>query len=730
MTFETLQYVDAMGATQEIALSIANIAITPAVTLKYTPASHQPGTFEITWAQPPEIGLPVPFRSRCVVYANRASAAGANNSFSGGSVLFVGRCTTNDAGRASASGISTSLTLSDILWDLSKITYQQASNEITGGTLLAPTYTPYYWPDIVLFQSLGFEVYSPAPVEGTITTWQQIEDILNYALTYAAGTSAAQFQFGTMPEFSPVYRNWYPMHSAKCLEAIQKCLATHPGVFTEVDYTTTDAHGNPLPTIHFRNRGSMTALTLPYAATDANGIFHISSEPESLPELIPDNVRLYYKINGTFNGQPIVSPGTDFYPAGNNSLLNQDFSIDVTGNSTTQTVKDFTSAAVSLTTPFGDGVLTPLNIWQQKIAALHPMGVHGQIPNPGTSAGSLAFVDTAPRDGGAHPQGIQVLGDDGVDYSASYGALIPYITDDEIFAWFQKASGPIAVVKCVVKAFFSYWKQSPNALITNADKITEHEHTFRCVLCSIPSGQYAMKQLVNAGEAIPIGLAQGLWTEQQPLQYKFGHDMLQVAASQNALPTIVKPGKHMINLAGGSPAWTAMNAVPQRVTIEFMRVKVMTGNAGGVPTYEWRLAARTQIQCGPVDHLNPEELLQLANVFWNRDRAHIDMTARLTGAASSSQSDLSLTAAAKENSMPSPSIPAEDNNVYITGGAVAGATVQSGILVSNIVAGKAPISGGTPQGMMTMQPREMAVCDNAGNVFYSAVQATQGHTTA
>jgi hypothetical protein len=278
------------------------------------------------------------------------------------------------------------------------------------------------------------------------------------------------------------------------------------------------------------------------------------------------------------------------------------------------------------------------------------------------------------------------------------------------------AAGTITVKKVTVKAYFSYNKQTTVAGAAITDQIQEQQHTFRAVLCSLPSGQYNLSQVTSLAETIPTGLAQALWTEQQTLQWKLRHEIFQTAASNTSLPTIVKPGKHMINLSGGNAGWTTMNAVPENVSIELMRVLV-----AGV----WTLAARTQISCGPVNHLNPEQLIQLANVFRNRDRARVDVGARLTGASSSSQSDLSLAATAKENSVPAPALPVETNNVYIAGGAVAGQTIQSASKVAGIVAGKTPI--GTAAGMMTMQPREISICDNAGNDFKVVYQATEGH---
>jgi hypothetical protein len=167
------------------------------------------------------------------------------------------------------------------------------------------------------------------------------------------------------------------------------------------------------------------------------------------------------------------------------------------------------------------------------------------------------------------------------------------------------------------------------------------------VLCSIPTNRYVLNQITSYAEAVPSGLAHAIWTELQDLQYKLNHEILQVAASTTTVPTLVLPGLHKINLSGGKTAWTTMNAVAQRVQINFLRVLVNKNDGTGT---EWRLAAQTQISCGPIDHLEPDALGQLANVFRLRNRAGIDAAARLSGGSAGSSSDLSLTAAPKENS--------------------------------------------------------------------------------
>ena len=127
MLFDTLQYTDAGGNLQEIALTLANVAtVAGAVTVKFTPRSHAPSEFEITWAQPPENGLMIPFRSYCIIYTGRTSTAGAQNSFSGGTILFQGRRWDNE-GSASKDRVSTSITILDAWKDLEKITQDQVA---------------------------------------------------------------------------------------------------------------------------------------------------------------------------------------------------------------------------------------------------------------------------------------------------------------------------------------------------------------------------------------------------------------------------------------------------------------------------------------------------------------------------------------------------------------------------------------------------------------------------
>lgn len=623
MYFDTLQYVDGSGTTQEIALSLSNLSGNGGATrLVYEPRSHRTSTFKISWATPPETDLGIPFKSRCVVYAGRTSTAGAANTFSGGTILFQGRRTDN-AGSASGSRVVTEVTLSDLWWDLGRVTFRNVWSEITAGTVASPTYSTVSWPDVILFQPAPGATYSPSPVNNTISTWQQIKAVISYASGYASGTNAVQVQTTSSAEFTPLYCNWYPVRSAKCAEALTMCLRPHPGVYTEVDYTTTP------PTIHFRNAAALTAVTLPYATTDGSGITHLASNIQSLDELIPDAVRLYYKINNTIAGQPIVGFGTDIYPAAAaNSLLCLDYSIDITGSTSVQVENTFVSAAFDPTSK---------TLWRTKVNSLKQQSEGGQIPNDGTT-GALTILDTTINGGtSGHPDGIQVVDDSGTAINLS---TYQYYTDGDVFAWMQQPSGggAVSVVHANVTAFFSYQKSTGGVLGVTRQE-TRQAHHMRLKLTNAPSGLYVYAQTVNQGESIPSNLAQSIYTELSTLQWKLKHEILQTAATADAAPTLIKPGKHCINLSGGASAWTTMNAIPETVTIEFFR------NAAGL------MVARHSIQCGPVNHLEPGYLVQLTNLFRNRQKLPVDANQRLTGQTCSNLADLS-SETARENSVP------------------------------------------------------------------------------
>jgi len=259
---------------------------------------------------------------------------------------------------------------------------------------------------------------------------------------------------------------------------------------------------------------------------------------------------------------------------------------------------------------------------------------------------------------------------------------------------------------------------------TFTDVMAEHEYHFRVLLTNIPTSLQILKQTVNGGESIPAGLAQNIYNELSVLQWRLQHEVWQVAAV-DTVPTLIKPGKYKINLSGGSDDWTTMNAVPENVTIEFWR----TGSG--------QIYAHHSISCGPVNHLEPGYMVQLFNLFANRDLARIDANQRLTGSTASTQVDLSANPA-RENSTAAQSVPVVTNHVYVPtsgplAGTIAGQVNTSAKEIADILASGStptPIAGTTAADMRQQKQREIKVCDDDGNTFLIIIPATGGHTRA
>jgi hypothetical protein len=282
-------------------------------------------------------------------------------------------------------------------------------------------------------------------------------------------------------------------------------------------------------------------------------------------------------------------------------------------------------------------------------------------------------------------------------------------------AWMTASiGGPLAVVEATVTAHFSYTKQ--NAASSNVTRANDHGHHVRIKLCNSASISQKFTQFVTTGEAIPVGLAQSVYAALAQLQYSFTHSLV-----ERPFNGWLKPGKHSINLDGGAPAWEAMSA-----TLQQSEYKMHLDGAGN--TFD-----NFQVKCGPVEFLEPGQLVQLFNVFQNRDLTKIDTNERLSGKPSPGNTIAMPDDSARENSVPGIS---DDSQHVVTDYATPGdpttpIAAQSNLdagIVTTIVAGKTPV--GSAAGMKTMQPRELALCDNTGTVFYAAVHATEGHTTA
>jgi hypothetical protein len=593
---------------------------------------------------PPSVAPAIPFESQVQIIDPT------------GTVQFAGR-RTDRTGTADPNRASSQYTFEDEWYFLEHCPYHQmwVRQLTTGG---AGTNVPF--PAVVLYQPNPGQTYTPAPVAGTITSGQQIVDILNWAIG-----QGADLQIG---EIDPaLYQAWYPLQNAKCADAIRHCLRLHPDCFTEIDYTTTP------PTFNVRSRSNLAAVTLPYAYTDATGRRHIATDLQSRPELQPKRVALFYRV---VSGSALVSTPVDIYPFQNLSvqgpvitgqsvggiaapytvggtpvvgtamtgitgseamtipvgapggLRSLDYAIDLAGPKIT------ISTAAITTTPFDP---TNLNWWRNKIPSLRQLSQGGTIPNDGAT-GALTLLSASINTGG--PQDISVVEDGSSTFLplSTYGyELLP---ESAPMAWMtaQPGGGALQVGEAIVTAHFSYTRQKAVGSGTlNNSQVNDHVHHVRVKLCNSASATGSFSQTLSAGEAVPANLAATVYNSLATLQYSFSHTLVEYPFNG-----WLKPGKHAVNLSGTGTqrAWHNMKA-----TLQQSEYKMHLD--GGGNTYD-----NASIRCGPVEHLEPGQLIQLFNVFANRDLSKVDPQERLNGTAAPGNTVAAADDTAQENSVP------------------------------------------------------------------------------
>ena len=636
----TLQYVDGNGAKQLVTfkqLATAEGGKVVGQGWQVNFASHRSSSVKLNLPGVPAHLAPViPFESRVQIFSPDNT-----KQFDG---LRTDRHALSDAKKAASD-----YTLEDEWYFLDRCPYNQMMKIVSN--LATGAYTTLPYVNVVLFQPNPGQNYNPAPVSNHIHTGQQITDILNWAILLGANLQVGQIDCAR-------YCAWYPQTNLKCGDALRHCLRLHPDCFTEIDYSTTP------PTFHVRKRANLQRVTLPYEYTDASGRVHQVLDIQERPELQAGRVAIFYRsiANGallstaldiwpqnnlsvtgpvtvgqlvgganapyTTNGSPVV--GTALAALGSGTanvncgappgLRSLDFAVDLAGPRQ--------SAVSSIITSFAFDP-TSLALWKSKVPSLAQ-----NIPTSG--AGALTLLSSNINTGGALD--ISVV-DDATGAAVDLGTF-QYLLDprSSVMSWMKTPGGAAAQVnEVIVTAHFSYAKQKTIGSGTlTIQQPNDHAHHFRVKLTNLPSGNYSFSQYLSTGEAQPTGLAQALCTDLAALQYSFTHTFV-----ERPFNGWLKPGKHAINLAGGNAQakWAAMNATVQQTTF---RMKL--GN-GGV-TFD-----NVTVKCGPVEHLEIGELVQLFNVFQNRDLSKVDPNERLSGTPSPGQTVAMPSDGAQENSV-------------------------------------------------------------------------------
>ena len=644
----TLQYQDANNATQTVALEAAGALEGGSVTglPRFTFRSH--GESECTIRFPgvsPDVAPQIPFESKVIIKRN-------------GSPIFQGR-RINRSGQADVHQPYVEYTFQDAFYDLAHLTFKQTwfscayqpatlsgsrltfENELgqwfsyttpgefaaggvlydsnqtrigtfTGMTAIDSTTATIVgvvcagvvgsvtllnnYPDTVLFQYIWDDPYQTASQinQFYITTGSQLVEILNFSI--AAGVDL-QFNTTEIETSCSFYVPWYPVRSAKCSDAIAICLRMHPDCFTEIDYTTTP------PTFHVRKRKDLTQISLPYETTDTNNRRHVATNITPRPELVPKRIGIFYRY--LMNGNAIMFP-QDIYPVNESDGLRAfDYSLDLQGPRFSTTSHDLTSKAFNR---------NDINWWLTKCGSLRAK----EIPIQGNADG-VQFDSSKP---------IEVVDDNDVDINTNtYGWEL---LSGSVDFWY---SG-VHTVDATAKGYFKYKIKDANGNPIWTPK--SHLQTARVKLVNSASKTFIFTQYLTNGEAIPQGLAQSVYESLQSLQYNLNHVIFENPWGGS----FIKPGKHGVNLLGGSTDWETMNATVQET--QYTLHADTNGN----------IFADCTVRCGPVQHLEPGQLVQLFNMFVNRDLVKIDPWERITGIASPNSTSQGIGNTAKESTNP------------------------------------------------------------------------------
>lgn len=687
----------------------------------------------------------------------------------GGGQQFVGRRTDWD-GSATPDKRGTRYTFSDAWWDMTKITFKQVwfsggympvtvagstvtfgggasvvfagdpptaqfydanKNQIGAGwTVTPPPTTPAtgftvsggtgaigaakyvvfvnYNTDVVLFQYRPGDPYQNAGqvVHYYITTGAQIIEILNFAIA-----QGVQLQVGQIDP--SIFVPWYPVRCQNCAEALKVCLRDHPDCFTEIDYTTAP------PTFHVRRRASLAAVLRPYKYTDANGVQHVSTDVRPRPDLVPSRVGIFYRY--LVNGNAVAFP-QDIYPPGTpDGLLALDYSVDLQGPRTSASSGEIDSVAFDP---------TALAWWKQKCAVLNTAEISGLAM---TNADGTTYT-------GAD---LKVVDDAGnpVDYAGTY---MWEMVGGSRALWMSGVN----VVSANVTSYFKYQKKNAAGVLDG--DVKAHVQTVRVNLVNTASISQSYYAFLTTGEAIPANLAEEIYQSLQPLQYE-----LKQSQREEPFASFVKPGKHCLNLDGGNAAWETMAATVQQSTYTLRQRPDGT---------VW---AVSDVKCGPVAHLEAGQLVQLFNIFANRDLSKIDPWERITGQTGGGAGSSAVSTTARENTnpgLPDPLLSTHVNtNVDVSGNF---STVQTNVKTSGhfifkwdgstvdgtgartrkadtpafmldmsdiqalvTAAGTVtPVSGFTLDDVYLLKAREVKMCDDSGNIFYAIVLIGGGYT--
>lgn len=694
-----------------------------------------------------------PFETQVIVRTGRASANGADNSFSGGTVKFQGKrvgCSPS----ADGSRMGVSYEFLGPWYDLANTHYLQ--------NFKGQTVNPYAPGEIILNTGL-----TPNGTLLFISVADQIQAIFQFLLDqYAAQNMAAPFQYagralnpntktidlsaagsgpvgvnsdksgnqyvyklqGNSTIDAALFSTFYVSYIAKpmmCSQALQKMLELSPRTNICFDYSTTP------PTVYVRSVDNFAPANLALL----NGIDHKSINIKRRDDLVARAVVITYRITGSTNGQQYVDAAVDKWgPNGANSPLDPSAglrvlseTIDLQGFSETTTTATLDCEPLAL---IGGNNASKRAFWSSRrggeqakfldsrLRFQNQAGIETVIPD-----GVLTYADNDAANGRVAGQPLS---------PADLALFTHRIVKGTYHVWMAGGNNPIFSIKvrASVKTEHALYdvvatgdalnqlpaNESASNTAVNGNRHgkpnTEETHTL-LELTNASNINGVPFSATTAASSTPgelaltgaLGIAAYLFNALQKPQYEGEYAKVESDFANNVNLT------NALNLTNGRAEWANMNAQIQEIS------------------EDWG-TKETSVKIGPVSHLSAGQLSSLLNMWafrrpWYNPALRADNTVPNGGEVSMPQNSGGANGVAGltnyqdfvTTDYQTPSDPTSTVNGQIKLTAPAITAIQQNTNPN-------PRPGFTTDDTKTIQPRAIQCCDDSGAVVTAIILAT------
>lgn len=550
-----------------------------------------------------------PYEAQIILRTNRDSADGSDNSFSNGTVEFVGKRTANVM-RAVGDRQFATFEFQGPWYDLSISQYMQEFKGAAAG---------YKFAEVVL-NTAASPAFTGAGIR-YISVGDQLQAILQFVLdSYAAQSLTAPFQYvgrdltagaidlnttgtATRGINTDEQGNAYNKHvnagttidsdlfklflkseiirPMSAAETIQKMLDSSPRTVVAFDYTTTDGSGNPLPTIHIANVDNLSAATLAlFDGTPGVG-GHKSLNLQRRDDLVPTAVIIVYRITSTIGGVTQIDYVVDKWGAhGSNNASDPNSGpgviaqiLDLQGFNESFVSAELDCEALADRGGTHDqrrawwadrrgGELAKLEDYRARFQ--DKTGAATTLPNAKRYYTEAGFDSV----GAAVTKGQEFT-------SADYSFYTYRAVGGTVHSWMTTGGVPVKSVRAKIVAPMEFQEYDcDSAKLTTAAKETDQVGTkgphhsandqqhCNIVLTNAPSGAYSTTASVLAGESYIIGaggIAQYLYVMLSTLQYE--GEYVKVKAAFDSGVSLL----NRANFSGGRAEWTTIKAQIQDI---------------------------------------------------------------------------------------------------------------------------------------------------------------------